>query len=547
MPFRVDRAAAREEPIPFVFKLRKSWGEIKYAQRIMESDNFSFGDIDQVLSEDGALRHTPSKGQTDTTELQDAYDGDISETASLASYRSTESNPQSKQAQQLTHNVCHPWDVVDYHLYLCGIEKGTDIHSRRNGMYVYDGLDCRPVSYRELFDDEAFDPSNIGEDPKFLSWILPVSNGGSSFEGRSYVLGFEYRSRTLFVRQFHWLPGETDDIWCVWDEGFTMYRLSIPELIGVLDSVLSGTADVGRGILTCHALCMIPRTGDDPGLEIVITILLSQWVIDFAAVFSGMDPTACNQFTKTLTTYMEDCRLILQRASYRAWFASRDGHTMRDYNRKGAIDKYTNDLYTFSQSAESGSLKDKSWHAPSLDTCNMLRRRERSLRRERTEWKLEGLFMRPATALPVETPEQVLKKMLARIEPPGTPSPLQSPSESAHRDPSSGDSSGVQSPDVVAAEPSLIFEATDFHKIPLALLLERFLELVETYPGLDTPGHRRLFGRFLSEIGIDIEHTSSEDCSMAPVLESQDDRWILSSEADTFGSPRLQPSPLLDC
>ncbi|KAI9039505.1 uncharacterized protein KD926_009379 [Aspergillus affinis] len=490
----------------------------------MECDNMSFGDIDQVLSDDGALQHTPTKGQTDTTELQDAYPSDMSETASLASYRSTESNPKSKQAQQFTQNVFHPWGVVDYHLYLCGIEKGANTHSRRNGMYVYDGLDCRPVPYRELFDDEALDPSNIGDDPKFLSWILPLSNGAFSFGGRSYVLGFEYRSRTLFVRQFHWLPDGIDDIWCVWDEGFTMYRLSIPELIGVLDSVLSGTADVGRGILSCHALGTIPCTGDDPGLEILITILLCQWVIDFAAVFSGMDPTACNKFTETLTTYMEGCRQILQRASYRAWFASRDGHTLRDYSRKGAIDKYTNDLYTFSQSAESGSLKDKSWYAPSLDTCNMLRRRERSMRRERTEWKLEGLFTRPVAALPAESPEQVLEKMLARVEPPRTPSPRQSPGESVSSDSSSGESSSVRSPETVATEPSLVFEATDFHKIPLALLLERFLELVETYPGLDTAGHRRQFGGFLDELGIDIEHTSREDCTMAPVLESPDDR-----------------------
>ncbi|PLB44039.1 hypothetical protein P170DRAFT_441484 [Aspergillus steynii IBT 23096] len=433
-----------------------------------------------------------------------------------------------------------------------------DAYSRRNGMYVYDGLDCRPISYSELCDDQAFDPSNIGDDPKFLSWILPVSSRGSPFKGKSYVLGFDYGSRTLFVRQFHWIPGRIDDIWCVWDEGFTVYRLTIPDLIEVLDSVLSGTADVSRGILSYHSHCMIPRSGDDPGLEIVITILLCQWVVDFAAVFSGMDTAACDQFTKTLTTYMEDCRLILQRASYRAWFASRDGHTMRDYSRKAAIDKYTNDLYTFSQSAESGSLNGKSWHAPGLNTCSMLRRRDRYVRRERAEWKLEGLFARRAAALPAESSEQVFEKMLARfeedaqpafkLEPPRTPPPRPLHDAQVPRD-----SSGTQSPEIVsaAAEP-LFIETTDFQKIPLTLLLERFLELVETYPGLDTPGHRRRFGGLLAEMGIDIEQASMEDNSTGLSLENQAGRWTYSEAGSFGGSPRafagpgLLPSPLLD-
>lgn len=524
MPFKVDRTAAREEPIPFVFKLRRSWEELKFVQKVMESD-ISFGDVDQVLSADEMLQPTQDQVQTDPVVFHDAYQSDLSETASLASDCSaeSESSRKSKLAKQFARNVSHPWDVVDYHLYLCGIEKGMSIHSRRNSMYVYDGLDCRPIPYSELCDDQAFDSGNIGDDPKFLTWILPVGSRGSPFKGKSYVLGFDYNSRTLFVRGFHWIPGRIDDIWCVWDEGFTVYRLTIPDLIGVLDSVLSGTADVSRGILS-HGHCLITQTGDDPGLEIVITILLCQWVIDFATVFSGMTTAACDQFTKTLSTYTEDCRLILQRASYRAWFASRDGHTMRDYSRKATIEKYTNDLFTFNQSAESGSLDDKSWHAPGFNTCSMLRRRNRYLKRERTEWKLEGLFMRPRIGLPSETPNQVVQKILARFEddvPPAfglqtLPTPPPTPPQQ---------SEGAQSPEVFSAtaepyEPACTFEAIDFQKIPLAHLLERFLELVETYPGLDTPGHRRRFGDLLTQMGIDIEPQGMEDCSMVSSLEN---------------------------
>ncbi|KAA8652218.1 hypothetical protein EYZ11_002303 [Aspergillus tanneri] len=558
MPFKIDCNTAKEMPVPPVFKLKRSCKEIKIVQKAMESNTISITDIDQALSDDETLHQSQVKVQTDAIDNLDGYGSDFSETTSVASDDSTEPEAKGDESQQPIHDVCHPWDVVDYHLYLCGLEKGMDTHTRRNGMYVYDGLDCRPVCYRELCDKESFDPSNIGDDPKFLSWILPISDGGPSFNGRSYVLGFDYNSGTLFARHFDWMPSRTDDIWCVWDDGCTTYRLSVPDLFNVLESVLSSMVHVGGGILSSSPYCLAATRSDDPGFEIVITILFCQWVIDFAEIFFDQDEAKRDIFTMQLTNYMEECRLILQRASYRAWFASRDGYTKNEYSRKAAIDKYTNDLYTFSKSAENGSLKGKSWRAPGLDTCNLLRQKDRVRRRERAERRLTDLFTISEPDSHAESSEKVLEKMLAKaeenfqsaigLETPRTPSP-----RLLHTNSFAGDVSSPRSPEIIIAakEPSFNFEATDYHKIPLPLLLERTLELFESQPGLDTPENRYQFGALLTGFGIAVQRKLMEHSSSVSKLGYENNSWklVLRSLADSkrpIARHRLLPSPILD-
>ncbi|KAE8354460.1 hypothetical protein BDV28DRAFT_130982 [Aspergillus coremiiformis] len=310
MPYKIHCTAANEKSLSPVFKLRRSWGAIKCAQDGFENDSIAFSDVDQTFRDEGAPLHTPELTM---------QEGDSSDT------------------------VSHPWEVVDYHLYLCSVEGGQDTHARRNGVFVYDGIDCHPVYYSELLEERAFEPCNVGEEPQFLFWDLPIADLGPSFNGRHYVLGFDYNNRTLFARHFDWIPHKTDDLWCVWDLGFTMYSVTIPDLIILLESGLSEDVHIGLGLLSSSPYCIAMGSSDDPGMEIVITILFCQWVLDFAEAIFEQDGNVMEIFKERLTHYMEECRIILARASYRAWFASQDGYTKAAYQRNSSIDRFTND------------------------------------------------------------------------------------------------------------------------------------------------------------------------------------------------------------
>ncbi|KAB8075023.1 hypothetical protein BDV29DRAFT_113605 [Aspergillus leporis] len=516
MPYKIDCSAARKKPDSSVFKLKRSWG------KVFEDDPITPPDIGQTFFDEGNLHHAPK------IELLEESVSDLSEVESATSADSEDKGPRDEPP---TYIVTHPWEIVDYHLYLCSVEKGKDTHARRNGLFVFDGIDCRPIYYNELFEERAFDQCNIGEEPQFLFWVLPIADLGPSFNGRHYVLGFDYKRRTLFARHFDWIPNKTDDIWCVWELGFTMYSVTIPDLVILLESGLSDDVHVGLGLLSSSPYCMALGTSDDPGMEIVITILFCQWVLDFAEAIFEQDEDTMKIFKERLAHYVEECRVILARASYRAWFASRDGYTKKAYQRNSSINKFTSDLFIFSKSVESGSLKNRSWRAPGLETCNMLRRKDRAQRRAETERQLESLFIIPETDTPPETPEKYFERMLARSKeslialypagPPRTPSPHQDGSVPPY-------CGSPMSPGIVKAkEADEDFEVTDFHKIPLPLLLKQIIDLVEARPELDSADHRVRFGELLSKLGIGVQRKHIQDFSKILNLGYENDSWEL--------------------
>ncbi|KAB8229304.1 hypothetical protein BDV23DRAFT_148296 [Aspergillus alliaceus] len=511
MPYSIHCTTTSKKSISTVFKLRRSWEAINCAQPFLGNDPIS-------LPDEGSLH------QASGLETLEGYSSDLSETESMHSEDSTELEIQKPRDGSPTYIVSHPWEVVDYHLYLCSVEGGKDTHTRRNGMLVYDGIDCRPVYYSELLEG-GFERCNIGEIPRFLFWDLPIADLGPSFNGRHYVLGFDYNSRTLFARHFDWIPDKTDDLWCVWDLGFTMYSVTIPDLVILLDSGLSEDMHVGLGLLSSSPYCIAMGSNDDPGMEIVITILFCQWILDFAEAFFEQDVNTLDIFKRRIAHYMEECRVILARASYRAWFALRDGYRKAACQRNSFIDKFTSDLFTFSKSIESGSLKNQSWRAPSLETCNLLRHKDRVQRRAKTEQRLESLFTIPDNYTPPGRPQEVLERMVIK-----TKESLAAfrPAETHRTRPSCQYESFPLHPWSSMSSKTLKFkdeelEVTEHHGIPLSLLLKRIMDLIETRPELDSPENRACFGELLNELGLGVKQRSMDDPSVPPKLGSGND------------------------
>lgn len=258
----------------------------------------------------------------------------------------------------------HPWGVVDYYLLLSAAECRTLIE-RRNCMYLINDDECVRVRERDLSDDHFFGPAGMDQNPKLLFSILPVAEtaekGRRTFDGQQYILGFDFSTQAFFARYFASIPDDIADIWSQWDNGETIYIVTVSELLELLDATFSGNYRAERGILNSTRYCVSQSRQelDDPGLELTIAIQFCQWMIDCAdVVIRGADAWLQRHLISTkFCKHMETCRLILHRASYRAWFAVREG-TVGDYKRKLVIEMMASDLFLSKDSAEVRAVVD---------------------------------------------------------------------------------------------------------------------------------------------------------------------------------------------
>ncbi|KAF9887460.1 hypothetical protein FE257_010177 [Aspergillus nanangensis] len=522
--FGVATTAAQAAPRP-AFKLKKSWNEIKVLRNGLENGDFSLVE--------GPLDQTEEIIQTETVHDPHDYVSDLeSDVESVASDDSLHPQIQKRVDGLSTYIVSHPWKIVDYHLYLCSVERDKDTHSRRNGMCVYDGIDCRPVTYHELFQENAFEPSNVGENPQFLFVALPIADTGPIFRGRHYVLGFDYNNKALFARYFDWIPTKTDDIWSVWDYGFNMYSVPIADLLNLMDSSLSESVHVNLGFLSSSPYCMALGANDDPGLEIVIAVLFCQWMLDFADAILQPDRETLERYKERISAAMDECRIILQRASYRAWFASRDGYTKSKYVRNASVNKFISDLYTFDKSTDVGSLNGQPWRAPGLDTCNILRHNERMQRKVQTEQRLKNLFTIPEINYPYESQGQVIDELPAEAKESPITSPLCHPYESrSFRSPSSAKAHPYvcvkpltsTTPRAMAGQNAVV---TDYQSIPVSFLLKRTLQIIDAWPELDTLNNRSHVGALLTEIQDEIVQAGPHPSGLS-YFDDDDNDWKL--------------------
>lgn len=553
MLYKLDRVAAREaavagvESATPVFKMKKTREELRLARKLLEKNALTCNDKDEVEvvgSEDEVkFAHETVKADVTEPEVLDEIDkAEITENGrgtdhieGITGFASD--NPvleddddetadddvmDRRRSEPPAYVVSHPWAIVDYHLYLCSAERGQTLETRRDGTYLFDGADCRPLSYEEFAEDRALTSQcSPGDQPQLLFGILPIADRhhfadrNPSFGGRHYVLGFDYDCKTLYARHFDWFPHDLSDIWCVWDNSSNVYTVTVPDLIHIMDTSLGkGEIPVGMGVLSSSQYCLALESDDDPGLEIIIATLWCQWLLDFSDILFKQETGSLPDFQARLASYVEQGRLILQRASYRAWFAVRDGYSKEQYRSKMTINQYTNDLYTFEKSEQDGSLKGQPWVAPGLETCNQIRHNERIQRKKRVEQRLEDLFVAPETEA-TQDQESVLRSILAKTgqgvadfskdapaDIPKTPSPKSRHDTSTLLERSYPGSPVVLTPTTASCKG---FGSTAYHHIPLSMLLERALDLAHTYPELDNIANRERLGDLLADMGVEIQ------------------------------------------
>ncbi|KAJ9300341.1 hypothetical protein DTO271G3_2458 [Paecilomyces variotii] len=472
-------------------------------------------------------------------------------------------------------NIIHPWNIVDYHLYLTAIENGAGEHIKRHCMYLFDGSWCRPFLYRDFFEKEgeegdAFSPDKVGPAPQLLFGILPIAERGPYFNGMKYLLGFDWNAKKIFARRFTWIPDEIEDIWTVWEEGQIVYQFSIPELRRMMRASIShGDGSIDVTCLGSSDHCLIKGVGDGPGLEMVIVIQCCQWVTDLAEVFwKHEDEIRCVK--EELIGIAHEWQLVLQRASHRAWFALDDGMPKDADARKLLMDEVISDLCNFNQSKMLENVYDNSWHAPSQDTCERIRQRcwdqYREEAMERVGKKYERVFSPTYSAISTMSPGKTLGNIVGRagclsgpaasfLDIPSTPpqaEPFWMPPS-----PSSDTSEEIVSPATGKYD-------SQYDGIRLCAMLTVLTGFIEQNPALDIPHYRRRLGALMDYMGLSLVNREPPREERRPLAQQKRDSGFGYSEeewgeelkamGDTEESnenfvarvPALLPSPILD-
>ncbi|KAL1999031.1 hypothetical protein VTN02DRAFT_5159 [Thermoascus thermophilus] len=543
-----------------LFKLKRSKRKIRLSSELGEGKQSLGRMIAEAFPDEESLYRDEAP---EAPEAQACTASEISgEAASKETTASEGAAPAATAAAARVQavNVVHPWNVVDYHLYLNSVEGEKDERERRNSMYLFDGSDCRPFLYDEFFNPETFDPAVVGDELKLLFAILPLAEPGPSFNGVQYLLGFDLREQIFFIRCFYWLPEDISDVWSVWNEGHDVYQFSVAAIYTIMkESFKSEDGKVNITPLNFSPYCdvLAHDTDNDPGMDMVIVILCSQWLVDLADVlFQDDDVARVQGFKNEIDGYQNQWRLVLQRASYRAWSALRDGlPKQRACGRKSSWSQVMSDLYTFDKSKGWGSMVNKSWRAPSQDTCDRIRQRCWNQWRkegvEHVEKRFEQLFTKPDASS---------RHPVFSLGSPQTPPPVVAP-ESRPASPTSVSplSDGIVAPMSELTESDTQSSHDD---LSLAGMLRSMLDLAEMKPEMDTPDNRRRVGALMTELGISAVDRESEEHKHVVIRQKHDSGYGYEAEGwaqqlKAMGDfqedghpdrpvPRLLPSPVID-
>lgn len=496
-------------------------------------------------------------------EDQDEDDSDDSHGEAVSElFKNRKPRPRSSdpEVRSFAVSVTHPWHIIDYHLYLLQIEGQKDQVARVNCTLLRDGVECRPLWYDEFFEDDTFDPDLVGQEPSVLFAALPVADRGAQFNGSTYVLEYNWNLRIFRARHFVWVPEDLRNIECAWKESVVIYCVPLLEIIDVMKYSL---AQRYRRIefLSINPRCTTSYvSGDDPGMELVISYQFCQFAVDFAEVILfDVQDAEIEFFVSELLSIMEEIRLTLQRASYRAWFAVREGLSMETFSHKVSFDRYLNDLFTYNKSIEEGSLRGKKWHAPSVETCKEIRDIDAKKRRAKNEQQLNDVFASPG---PQVSQEDMIASMLVKTDKGQVDAFLNAqyscpPISSPVLDELEFEEIDLEDPGSPTVKPAAIeddgYEITENHHFPLRRLLSRTYRLIQDQPELDTLENRSRFGNLLADLGVCARDPPLDE--FETVQEQGFDNETQSLQANDFSDSaeeapasvrRLFPSPILD-
>ncbi|PYI01738.1 hypothetical protein BO78DRAFT_243436 [Aspergillus sclerotiicarbonarius CBS 121057] len=514
------------QPLSLILKLVKSCKGSVLGQQELELDiSIScLSGFDQALSGAKALDHSPSLAQANVVEPT-RHDVEYLETASVASDDShgtsideiSDTDPDVDECRDVKPPAyILTWfglNKIDYHLYLAHNERGMDDYMRRNSMLLFDGEECRPCLYDQLSDPRTYYPNGVGQDrdPIMLFNCLPVIRNPASPAMEAYILGFDFDTGNLFVRQFGWFPEYIDDVWCVWNEGFNRYEVQIKALRDTLRQCIDNCQlDPGVGILSKGRYVVggweIAEATEDPGMELVIVISFCLWILDMAEPLIRRYVSGTENLIKDFQRYEKECRGILACASARFWERVRKGYTEEQERCEKTKNRYIDRLMALRMPTNE-DLKEDKGRAPGLSIANRLRRQYEGRRKECREQSLQDVFIGPKKGTTPVSPGATFRAIVERSKLALTSSMLPSPRTPRATSPLPA---GAQpqngwiatSPGILSSstEDNNFLEATESLEDPVPVLLRRMSDLWQAHPELDNFSIRGQLGTILTEM-----------------------------------------------
>ncbi|GKZ18885.1 hypothetical protein AbraIFM66951_001843 [Aspergillus brasiliensis] len=514
------------EPLSLIPKLVKSCKGAILDPQELENVAISLSGLGESHTNDGDLDHISSVAQAvlidppmhdvesfETTWATDSIAFSAEENADVDELSDVDECPTSEPPAYIL--TWFGLNKIDYHLYLAHNERGMDDNTRRNSMFLFDGDECRPCLYSQLSDPQTYYPNGIGEDndPVMLINCLPVRGNPAAPADKAYILGFDFDSGNLFVRQFAWLPEYIDDVWCVWNEGFNRYEVQIKALRDTLRQCIDECElDPGVGILSKGKYVVDNWEGagasEDPGMELVIVINFCLWVLDMAEPLILPYVPGAETLIEDLKRYEEECRRILACASARFWKRVQKGYTEEQERCEKARSRYIDDLMTL-HVPEAHELENVKGCVPSLDTASKLRQQYQDGRRECHEQGLQDMFTMPQNGSAPKSPESTFREIVERSKQALASSMLSSPKAPRARSRRQAEAQMHRNwvpltlgHSTSSSEEDSFSEASESRKSPVPVLLRRMSDLSQAHPELDNVSIREQLETIFSEMKL---------------------------------------------
>lgn len=237
----------------------------------------------------------------------------------------------------------HPWDLVDYYLYLIAIEKkpqNSGVRLSESWLIESDGSRWENFGY--AIDSDDRDCQTGWKDPLVIFSSLAVPHA-TECPDRRIVLGVNLRTHCLVGYLFEAAPESIAELGSVWDRRELIINLTLKRFIHILKySINEDPAILKKGIFNFFRQSTRRL---HVGMDAVVTIKYIQFLCD--ALSGAKLSASCNAREEQPNFFgMEEyLRDFLCRGSASAWMSSHGGMTTEDIRKRMLINSHSSDIF----------------------------------------------------------------------------------------------------------------------------------------------------------------------------------------------------------
>ncbi|KAI9873412.1 MAG: hypothetical protein M1830_000440 [Pleopsidium flavum] len=173
---------------------------------------------------------------------------------------------------------------TDWAKYLAWMEDDMSFEERINNNMLLEGSVVQEVSSNQSLTQLSLDLEQDGAPTMLLFKDLPAMHQGKRIGKAMYILGYDLRCLSFFLRLFEELPSTISVLPQHWDLGVETLRLTVEDVLCVLQD------NVGVDLRSLRQ-DLLHGWDEEHGFKIVVLILFGQWIVDFERAFMWEEET----------------------------------------------------------------------------------------------------------------------------------------------------------------------------------------------------------------------------------------------------------------